>query len=171
MTTKYLLVLSIFAILVPLLSKAVTPTTRSDSDEPTRFFKVYPIGEIHKRGSVTTIEIDKKYQDALLGLDGFSHVWVFWWFDRNDTLDQRRILRVHPRGNSRNPLTGVFATRSPVRPNLIALTPCKILAIKDNVIRIENIDALPDTPVLDLKPYIPAIDFIPNVNTPDWINN
>jgi len=169
MAAKFLLILSIFVILVPMMSKAVPSNTRGASDKTAESFRVYPIGKVHKRGSATTIEIDKKYQDALLGLDGFSHVWVFWWFDRNDNPEKRGTLQVHPRGNSRNPLTGVFATRSPARPNLIALTPCKILSIKDNFIRIEKIDALPETPVLDLKPYIPSIDSISNVNVPDWI--
>jgi len=170
MATKFLLILSVFAIFIPMLSRAKAPTTRNASDKPNGFFKVYPIGKIQKRGSVTTIEINKKYQDALLGLDGFSHVWVFWWFDRNDTLEKRGIMRVRPRGDSRNPLTGVFATRSPVRPNLIALTACRILSVKDNLIRIDKIDALPGSPIVDLKPYMPASDSVPDVEIPDWVN-
>ena len=59
---------------------------------------------------------------------------------------------MHPRGNPANPLRGVFATRAPVRPNLIALSRCRVLAVRDNVIEIDAIDALPDTPVLDIKP-------------------
>jgi tRNA (adenine37-N6)-methyltransferase len=59
---------------------------------------------------------------------------------------------VHPRGDPERPVRGVFATRSPVRPNLIALSSVKVLSVRDNVIEIDDIDALPDTPVLDLKP-------------------
>jgi tRNA (Thr-GGU) A37 N-methylase len=61
-------------------------------------------------------------------------------------------LQVHPRGNPDNPLRGVFATRSPFRPNLIALSQVKLLAVRDNLIEIDAIDAFADTPVLDLKP-------------------
>lgn len=114
-------------------------------------FRVYPIGYIRKAQGRTTIVLDKKYQPGLLRFEKLSEVWVLWWFDRNDTAEKRAILQVHPRGNPDNPLTGVFATHSPVRPNLIAMTRCKIISVKENVIDIESIDALPDTPVLDLK--------------------
>jgi tRNA (Thr-GGU) A37 N-methylase len=58
---------------------------------------------------------------------------------------------VHPRGNPDNPLRGVFATRSPFRPNLIALSQVKMVAVRGNLIEIEEIDAFADTPVLDIK--------------------
>lgn len=80
-----------------------------------------------------------------------SHVTVIYWFDRNDTPEKRVVLQVHPQGNKANPMRGVFATHSPVRPNLIAISRCKILTVRDNVIEIDSIDAFPDTPVLDLK--------------------
>ena len=114
-------------------------------------YTVYPIGWVRKAEGRTTIVIDKKYQDGLLGLEKFSEVWVLYWFDRNDTPEKRSILQVHPGGNKGNPKRGVFATHSPVRPNLIAMTRCKIVSVTDNVIEIEGIDAFPDTPVLDLK--------------------
>ena len=72
-------------------------------------------------------------------------------------------------GNREDPLTGVFATRSPVRPNLIALTLCKIVAVKDNVIQIEKTDAFDGTPVLDIKPFIPGYDTTEDAKAPDWL--
>ena len=134
-------------------------------------FTVYPIGKVLKRGPTTTIEIDPKYQDALLGLEGFSHVWVFWWFDRNDTPQKRSTLRVHPRGNRKNPLTGVFATRSPARPNLIGLTLCKVRSVDGNIIQIDEIDAFDKTPVIDLKPYIPGYDGSGEGTVPKWLKS
>jgi len=83
-------------------------------------FILYPIGFVSKADGRALIVLDRKYQPGLLGLGGPSHVHVFWWFHRNDTPDARAVLQLHPRGNLRNPLTGVFATRSPRRPNLIA---------------------------------------------------
>ena len=88
----------------------------------------------------------------MLGVERLDAIWVIWWFDRNDDPRQRAILQVHPRGNPANPLRGVFATRAPVRPNLIALTRVKVLGVDDTVIEIDGIDAFADTPVLDLKP-------------------
>ena len=114
-------------------------------------FTLYPIGKVVKQGDRTMIVLDKKYLPGLMGLDKHSHVTVLYWFDRNDTPQKRSILQVHPRGNKNNPLTGVFATHSPVRPNLIAISRCKIISIKENVIEIDEIDAFSDSPVLDLK--------------------
>jgi tRNA (adenine37-N6)-methyltransferase len=134
-------------------------------------FRMNPIGHIEKTDERTLIVLDKKYESGLLGLDGFSHAYVLWWFDRNDTPDGRSVLQVHPRGNKKNPLTGVFATRSPRRPNLIALTLCKIVSVDGNVVEIERTDAFPGTPILDIKPFIPGYDSIADASLPDWIGN
>ena len=124
----------------------------ADDEQPAhKHYTVYPIGWVKKAEGRTTIVVDKKYEPGLLGLEKFSEVWVLYWFDRNDTPEKRSILQVHPRGNKDKPKRGVFATHAPVRPNLIAVSRCKIVSVKENVIEIESIDAFPDTPVLDIK--------------------
>ena len=115
-------------------------------------FTLYSIGWIRKTRNKTRIVLYKKYQPGLMRVKKLGEIWVLWWFDRNDTPRMRSTLKVHPKGNPANPLTGVFATRAPMRPNLIALSRCKVLSVKNNVVEIDEIDALPDTPVLDLKP-------------------
>lgn len=115
------------------------------------YFKVYPIGQVEKREGHTFIVLDKQYEAGLKGLDRHSYVHVVYWFDRNDTPQKRAILQVHPRADKNNPLTGVFATHSPFRPNLIAISRCDIISIKENVIEIKDIDAFDGSPVLDLK--------------------
>jgi tRNA-Thr(GGU) m(6)t(6)A37 methyltransferase TsaA len=115
-------------------------------------YEVRPVGWVRKAEGRTTIEVDERYRPALLGVEDLDAVWVLYWFDRNDTPEGRSILRVHPRGDPENPLRGVFATRSPFRPNLIALSRCRVLGVDGNVIRIDDIDAFADTPVLDIKP-------------------
>ena len=115
-------------------------------------YTMQPVGWVRKSGGKTFIEIDRRYQPALQGVDRLKSLQVLWWFDRNDTPEKRAVLQVHPRGNPDNPLRGVFATRSPYRPNLIALTEVEVVAVRDNVIEIDGIDAFADTPVLDLKP-------------------
>jgi len=142
------------------------------AEKPTRksaAFTVNPIGHVKKTDGRTLIVLDGKFQPGLLGLDGFSHVYMLWWFDKNDTPQKRSILQVHPMGRRDNPLTGVFATRSPVRPNLIALTFCKLVSVKENVIEIERTDAFDGTPVLDIKPFIPGYDSSPDAKLPDWL--
>jgi tRNA-Thr(GGU) m(6)t(6)A37 methyltransferase TsaA len=115
-------------------------------------YQVHPVGWIRKSDGRTFIEVDEKYRPALLGVDKLDSIWVLYWFDRNDTPAQRSILQVHPRRNPDNPLRGVFATRAPVRPNLIALSRCRVLSVRGDVIEIDGIDAFADTPVLDIKP-------------------
>lgn len=137
-------------------------------DQAGATFIVRPIGVVQKTQDRTWIVLDKQYQAGLLGLEGFSHIHVLWWFDKNDTPEKRSILQVHPRGDSKNPLTGVFATRSPMRPNLIGLTLCKIVSVKDNVVEVEKIDAFAGTPVLDIKPFSPGQDAAAGARAPDW---
>ena len=112
---------------------------------------VHPIGKVVKEAGKTFIVLDKKYQPGLLRLEKYSHVTVVYWFDKNDTPEKRAILQVHPRGDQNNPLTGVFATHSPVRPNLIAISRCEIISVKENIIQVKDIDAFDGSPVLDLK--------------------
>lgn len=115
-------------------------------------FVMSPVGWVRKAGGKTFIVIDKRFQPALMGVEELKSIWVVYWFDRNDTPEKRAVLQVHPHGNPDNPLRGVFATRSPLRPNLIALSQVGIVSVKGNVIEIDGIDAFADTPVLDLKP-------------------
>ena len=159
------------ALAVVLLA-VVFPQARSSAEEPEpKTFTVHPIGRVEQKEGQTRIVLDEKYQPGLLGLDAWSHVQVFWWFDQNDTPERRAVLQVHPRGDAKNPLTGVFACRAPVRPNLIALSLCKIVSVKDNVVEIEKIDAFDGTPVLDLKPFAPGQDSAGGVKVPDWTRN
>ncbi len=128
---------------------------------------LHPVGWIRKKQNNITIEIDPTYSDALLGMDGFSHILVLYWFHENDDPENRNTLQVHPRKNPQNPLTGVFATHAPVRPNLIAVSPCKIESIRGNTIWIDNIDARDGSPVVDMKWYRPEKKAIENLKLPD----
>lgn len=128
------------------------PALAEEAGKAAPSYAVSPVGWIRKSGGKTYIEIDRRYQAALLGVENLKSIWVFWWFDRNDSPEKRSILQVHPRGDPANPLRGVFATRSPFRPNLIAQSSVNVLAVRGNVIEIDDIDAYADTPVLDLKP-------------------
>lgn len=140
--------------LVLAFAVAQVPTLRAQ-DAPGIQGPVYtvrPIGWVRKEDGKTTIVVDERYEPAMLGIEQLSSIWVLYWFDRNDTPEQRSILQVHPRNDPANPLRGVFATRAPVRPNLIAMSRCNVLSVEGNVVVIDDIDAFADTPVLDIKP-------------------
>ncbi|MGD9121223.1 MAG: tRNA (N6-threonylcarbamoyladenosine(37)-N6)-methyltransferase TrmO [Desulfobacterales bacterium] len=132
-------------------------------------FQIFPVGVVHKKDESTWIEIYEPYVDALLGLEGFSHILVLFWFHENDTAKLRKTLQVHPRKDEKNPLTGVFGTHSPRRPNLIGLTRCKINSIEGRRIHIEDIDAFDGTPVIDIKCYIPDSPPESDIFLPDWV--
>jgi tRNA-Thr(GGU) m(6)t(6)A37 methyltransferase TsaA len=139
------------------------------AEEAPAEFKIRPIGHVQKSEGRTLIVLEKDYEPGLLGLDGFSHAYVFWWFSLNDTPEKRATLQVHPMGNQENPLTGVFATRCPRRPNLVAMTLCKIVSVKENVVEVEKIDAFDNTPVIDIKPYLPGYDTADDAEVPEWL--
>ena len=143
---------SAFMLLLGCLQAACAHAAEPLVRAPEPVFEVRPVGWIRKAEGRTTIEIDARYASAMLGLEDLDAIWVLYWFDRNDTPAKRSILQVHPRRDPDNPLLGVFATRAPVRPNLIALSRCRILSIEATSIEIDGIDAFPDTPVLDIKP-------------------
>jgi tRNA-Thr(GGU) m(6)t(6)A37 methyltransferase TsaA len=130
---------------------------------------LHPIGLIRKTDDTAWIEIFAEYRDAMLGLEGFSHIHVLFWFHENDTPDLRRTLQVHPRKDPSNPLSGVFATHSPLRPNLIGLTRCRILGIEGTRIAIDAIDARDGSPVVDIKCFIPDAQPLSDVRLPDWV--
>jgi len=160
--------LTFIALAAVVTLSVVTPQSGCTQGDSESSFRLFPVGKVEKISGTTAIKISEEYEDALLGLDQFSHVVVLYWFHKNDTPAKRKTLRVHPRRNRSNPLTGVFATRSPMRPNLIGLSVCKIQSIENNVIHIDSIDAFHDSPVVDLKPYVPPMDSVQNSRGPKW---
>jgi len=132
-------------------------------------FHMVPVGVIRREGESASVEIHEKFVEGLPGLEEFSHLHVLCWFHESDSKVKRATLRVHPRGDRNNPITGVFATRSPRRPNPLALYTSRIHAIRDNRIEIDSIDALDGTPVIDIKPYIPESDSISGATVPGWV--
>ena len=151
------------------LLTAAGGSVRAEAEEKTgASFALVQIGRVEVKEGSAAVRLFDEFKDGLLGLEQWSHVQVFYWFDKKDTPEKRKVLRVHPRGDSANPLTGVFACRSPARPNLIALTVCRILGVEAGRVRLDAIDAFDGTPVLDLKPFTPADAPTQGVRVPDW---
>ncbi len=108
----------------------------------------------------STIIFEKEFlkEEALRGLDGFSHLWLLWIFSENLQPEKRNKLTVRPPRLGGNVRFGVFATRSPFRPNPIGLSCVKIENIKDGKIEVSGADLLNGTPIIDIKPYLPYAD-------------
>ncbi|MCW3996201.1 MAG: tRNA (N6-threonylcarbamoyladenosine(37)-N6)-methyltransferase TrmO [Candidatus Bathyarchaeota archaeon] len=122
--------------------------------------------EIRDKTNVSTITINEELAEGLEGITGFSHLFVLFYLNQLSN-EQRKTLKVHPRGRTDLPLTGVFATRTMLRKNPIGLTVVELLSVTGNVLTVRGLDAYDGTPVLDLKPYDPW-DNIENIKVPDW---
>jgi len=117
---------------------------------------------------VSEIVINPGLTEALEGLDGFSHIMVFWLMHKLD--DAGRItLKVHPKGHRDLPLVGLFNTRSPYRPTPLGKATVRLLGIKDNTLKVKGLDALDGAPIIDIKPYIPGYDSVENASVPFWV--
>lgn len=130
---------------------------------PHQDIKGMPIQPPGAEGIRGTIEILPQYQQGLTDLEGFSHLFLLYVFHRITT----HSLMVTPFLDSQP--RGVFATRTPKRPNPIGLSVVKLIGIEDGVLQIENVDILDGTPLLDLKPYVPDFDAAQDVRT-GWFN-
>ena len=101
------------------------------------------------------LELLPQYAEALAHIRVGDEIIVITWFHRA----QRDVLKVHPRGDPRNPLTGVFSTRSPDRPNPLGLHRVTVLAVSPHALHIGPIEAIDQTPVVDIKPVVSSQDF------------
>ena len=137
-------------------------------------FSLKPIGhvaadasheELRHRTAVSKIIIDRKYARGLKDLEGFSHMYVL--FLLHEVPKWKGSLTVHPRGRTDLGMRGIFATRSPHRPNPIALTLVRLLSKRGRVLTVKGLDAYDGTPVLDLKPY-DRHDSTPRPRVPLW---
>lgn len=136
-------------------------------------FSVRPIGKISIGQEGMFVKLAPQYIPALKALDGFSYINVLWWFSKFDNDEARSVLDT-PKPYKTSPETvGIFATRSPVRPNPIALSAAQVLEIdhENGIIRIAYIDADDNTPVLDIKPYTPSLDRVEIPEVPDWCSH
>jgi tRNA-Thr(GGU) m(6)t(6)A37 methyltransferase TsaA len=134
---------------------------------PIGFVETDAVGEeVRDRSRTSKIIVNGEIVEALDGLSSYSHLFVLFWLNQIKD-DERKTLKVHPRGKKDLPLSGVFAVRTMLRPNPIGLTIVEIVDVQSNVLTIRGLDAYNGTPVLDIKPYDPW-DVIENPKVPSW---
>ena len=116
------------------------------------------LGETPKAGrglpAEGVIHIHPEYRDCMRGLEQWEHIYALCWFDKGE----RDVYLVHPRGDQTKELTGVFAARSPSRPNPISLTFLDVVSVHEDRIIVRGLDLLDGTPVLDIKPFLEHYD-------------
>jgi tRNA (adenine37-N6)-methyltransferase len=137
------------------------------SDEPTRSFKVTPIGVVRapyrdvaeipkgpgaEHRTEGTLELRADLEPGLQDIEGFSHLIVLWVFDRSEGYELLTRVPLDP-----DVPHGVFTTRSPFRPNPIALTVVELLGHEGPCLRVRGVDMLDGTPILDIKPYLSGV--------------
>lgn len=134
---------------------------RIKSDFPTKFGIPRQSGLVESLRSTIIFEPEFRNTDALRGLEDFSHLWIIWQF--SETVRENWSPTVRPPRLGGNTRLGVFATRSPFRPNAIGLSSVKICGIEHThdygtVIHVAGADLMDGTPIFDIKPYIPYCD-------------
>ena len=129
--------------------------------------RLNPDEDIKDKSLISKIVIDEGFSQALDGIEDFSHIFVIFWMHQI-TANEKTVLHVHPRGRSDVPLVGVFATRSPRRPNPVGLTLVELVERDANVLWVKGLDAFDETPVLDIKPY-DDWDSVGDFKVPEWL--
>jgi tRNA-Thr(GGU) m(6)t(6)A37 methyltransferase TsaA len=120
-------------------------------------------GNVRDKSLVSKIVLNKGLVKALDGVEEFSHVFIIYWMHKISKAERRLV---HGEGRAEMPPLGVFACRGPIRPNPIGLTLVELVKREENVLWVKGLDALDNTPVLDIKPYGRPSDIAKNFKAP-----
>ena len=127
------------------------------------------IGVVLKAGEEQAeVQVFPAFCAGLKQITGFSHLFILYWMHLRDGEKERKTLLVFPKKHAVNVETGVFACRSPSRPNPIGLCVVELMKIKECILTVKGLDAANGSPIIDIKPYLPKADCIPNAHVPEW---
>ena len=140
---------------------------------------LHPIGYVRNRIKETMadgwsdvesrIVLRPDLEPMLLNIGDYSHITVVFWPHLVPDDVRGSKPQLHPRDDDKYPLMGILATRSQIRPNPLLVSLVPLLEVKGNVLRVRGLDAVDGTPVLDIKPYLPHYDEIPDTRVPGWV--
>jgi len=133
-------------------------------------FLLKPIGLVKRTDEGIHIHIDPPYRSALEELEHFSHIMIFGWIATGPFPEYRQVFQTNP-PYAEGHTTGVFATRSPFRPNPILMTTCKLLRVDcvSGLLVVSDLDMFDNTPIIDIKAYFPVCDRVENSHIPTWL--
>lgn len=114
---------------------------------------------------ISDLVLDEQYGEGLDGIEEYSHIVVIFWMDQ---AGPPKSMKGHVQSREDLPVAGLFARRGPSRPNPIAITAVPLLRRDKNVLRVQGLDAMAGTPILDIKPYTPAFDSVKSAKIPEW---
>ena len=126
-----------------------------------------PVQPRGAKDTYATIEFKKEFEDGLKDLDGFSHIYLIYYFHKID----RYQLSVVPFNDKTDTPRGVFSTRTPMHPNSIGLSVVELVSVKNNIVTIRGVDILDGTPLLDIKPYIENFDKVEGDVKNGWMKS
>lgn len=137
------------------------------TDFPTKFGIPRQSGLVKKLKGEIIFEPEYRSPDAIRGIEEFTHLWIVWGFSENGA--ERHSLTVRPPRLGGNVRKGVFATRSPFRPNGLALSLVKLDGVRKNekyghILEVSGVDMVDNTPIYDVKPYLPLTDTAPDAH-------
>ena len=136
-------------------------------------FEMSPIGFVEKKeGEPVLLLIRPEFWEATIRIEEFSHLHVIWWADGLDTPENRRHVKDVPPVEGAE-MSGVFASRSPLRPNLLCLSIVKLERVDDDsrTLVVDQISANDGTPIIDIKPYMPSSDRVDDAHVPKWFDS
>jgi tRNA-Thr(GGU) m(6)t(6)A37 methyltransferase TsaA len=137
--------------------------------------RMQPIGYVKRKtrnenvkdkSLIAQIVVKPEYLEALNGIEKYSHLFIIFYMHKISK-QQVPVLKVHPRGRVDIPMQGIFATRTPLRPNPIGLTLVQLIERKRNILTVKGLDAYHNTPVLDIKPYN-HWNMATDIKVPEW---
>ena len=114
------------------------------------------------------VRVFPEFCPGLKQITGFSHLIILYWMHLRDGEKERKTLLVFPKKHSVNVETGVFACRSPSRPNPVGLCVVELTKVEECVLTVKGLDAAEGSPIVDIKPYLPRADCIPDARVPEW---
>jgi tRNA-Thr(GGU) m(6)t(6)A37 methyltransferase TsaA len=132
---------------------------------------VHFIGVVASAGEQEAqVRIFPKFCSGLRQITGFSHLIILYWMHLRDKEKERETLLVFPKKHAVSIETGVFACRSPSRPNPIGLCVVELIKVEKCTLTLKGLDAVQGSPIVDVKPYLPRADCVPDARVPDWTN-
>ena len=147
-----------------------TPLSWADAANLELKTRTEMIREQHRqiKGLTSELVIAPRLEGILEGIEDFSHIVVVYW-PHFIPAARRALLQVHPMGRKDLPQRGIFATRSPARPNPLLISTVRLLERNGNVLRVQALEAVDGSPILDIKPYTEIYQTVVNPRFPGWL--